>query len=366
MLKALHAEIGSASAPAAAKAPDAAAPLPAAPAGRHATIPSRRPSSRARCSTRRAPQRDLAHRVRSDRMRARLSGRRRLRAVPRNDPALADAVLRALGAPADFPIGGRTLARGSDRRRIARARARHAVPAVLLHHRRRAAEESAGAVGRRRPRRRRGDARCARGDRKVFRRPPGPRLSSRRSTRCSLGSIRSRRLRRCTRAASRSPSIPCATTGKRKRLGVASTFLAGRVEPGDKLRVYVQKAHAFGLPADPNTPIIMIGPGTGVAPFRAFLHERMATKAPGRNWLFFGHQKRDFDFFYEDEFSGMKNIGVLDAALARMARDNDEKFSREGPHAPGRPRACGPGSPTERTSTSAAMPSAWRRTSNAH
>ena len=67
--------------------------------------------------------------------------------------------------------------------------------------------------------------------------------------------------------------------GKRKRLGVASTFLADRVEPGDKLKVYVQKAHAFGLPADPATPIIMIGPGTGVAPFRAFLHERMATKA---------------------------------------------------------------------------------------
>jgi len=114
--------------------------------------------------------------------------------------------------------------------------------------------------------------------------------------------------------------------GKRKRLGVASTFLAGRVEPGDKLRVYVQKAHAFGLPADPNVPIIMIGPGTGVAPFRAFLHERMATKAPGRNWLFFGHQKRDFDFFYEDELSGMKNAGVLTRLSLAWSRDNTEKF----------------------------------------
>jgi sulfite reductase (NADPH) flavoprotein alpha-component len=114
--------------------------------------------------------------------------------------------------------------------------------------------------------------------------------------------------------------------GKRKRLGVASTFLAGRVAPGDKLRVYVQKAHAFALPADPNTAIIMIGPGTGVAPFRAFLHERMATKAPGRNWLFFGHQKRDFDFFYEDEFSGMKNAGVLTRLSLAWSRDNDEKF----------------------------------------
>ena len=68
---------------------------------------------------------------------------------------------------------------------------------------------------------------------------------------------------------------------KRTRLGVASTFLAGRVQPGDKIRVYVQKAQHFALPADPNVPIIMIGPGTGVAPFRAFLQERQAIKAPG-------------------------------------------------------------------------------------
>jgi sulfite reductase (NADPH) flavoprotein alpha-component len=88
--------------------------------------------------------------------------------------------------------------------------------------------------------------------------------------------------------------------GKRKRLGLASTFLAERINPGDQLGVYVQKAHGFGLPQDPNTPIIMIGPGTGIAPFRAFLHDRQATKAPGRNWLFFGHQRSDYDFFYAD------------------------------------------------------------------
>jgi sulfite reductase (NADPH) flavoprotein alpha-component len=116
------------------------------------------------------------------------------------------------------------------------------------------------------------------------------------------------------------------TVGKRSRHGVASTFLAGRVEPGSKLRVYVQKAQHFGLPADPSLPIVMIGPGTGVAPFRAFLHERMATKAPGRNWLFFGHQKRDFDFFYEDEFSGMKNAGVLTRLSLAWSRDGEEKF----------------------------------------
>src|SRR5262249_57332080 len=73
--------------------------------------------------------------------------------------------------------------------------------------------------------------------------------------------------------------------GKRTRLGVGSTYLADRVAKGDRIRAYVQKAQGFCLPTDPGVPIIMIGPGTGVAPFRAFLHERMATRAPGRNWL---------------------------------------------------------------------------------
>jgi sulfite reductase (NADPH) flavoprotein alpha-component len=116
------------------------------------------------------------------------------------------------------------------------------------------------------------------------------------------------------------------TIGKRKRLGVASTYLAERARPGDPTKVYVQKAHGFGLPRDPATPVIMVGPGTGVAPFRAFLHERMATKAPGRNWLFFGHQRRDCDFFYEDELAGMKAAGVLTRLSLAWSRDGDEKF----------------------------------------
>src|SRR5215469_13025731 len=98
---------------------------------------------------------------------------------------------------------------------------------------------------------------------------------------------------------------------KRKRLGVASTFLAERIQPGDEVRVYVQKAHGFALPKDPKTPIIMVGPGTGVAPFRAFLLDRRATGAPGKNWLFFGHQRSDCDFFYQDELSAMKTSGLL-------------------------------------------------------
>jgi sulfite reductase (NADPH) flavoprotein alpha-component len=116
------------------------------------------------------------------------------------------------------------------------------------------------------------------------------------------------------------------TIAKRPRLGVASTFLADRIAPGAKVKAYVQRAQHFGLPDDPATPIIMIGPGTGVAPFRAFLHERMATKASGRNWLFFGHQRRDHDFFYEDEFAGMKAAGVLNHLYLAWSRDDAEKF----------------------------------------
>jgi sulfite reductase (NADPH) flavoprotein alpha-component len=112
----------------------------------------------------------------------------------------------------------------------------------------------------------------------------------------------------------------------RTRLGVASTFLAGRVAPGDGLKVYVQKAQNFGLPADPAVPIIMIGPGTGIAPFRAFLQERMATKARGRNWLFFGHRHSAYDFFYEDELVGMKAAGLLTRLSLAWSRDSDQKI----------------------------------------
>ena len=114
--------------------------------------------------------------------------------------------------------------------------------------------------------------------------------------------------------------------GKRKRLGVASTFFAERIATGEALPVYVQRAHAFGLPKDPATPVIMVGPGTGVAPFRAFLLERQATKAPGRNWLFFGHQRSDYDFFYGDEFNALKASGVLTRLSLAWSRDGKQKF----------------------------------------
>jgi sulfite reductase (NADPH) flavoprotein alpha-component len=114
--------------------------------------------------------------------------------------------------------------------------------------------------------------------------------------------------------------------GKRDRVGVASTFLAERIAAGTKLKAYVQKSHGFALPSDPAMPIIMVGPGTGVAPFRAFLQERMATGASGRNWLFFGHQRSRCDFFYEEELAQMKTAGVLTRLTLAWSRDGDEKI----------------------------------------
>lgn len=114
--------------------------------------------------------------------------------------------------------------------------------------------------------------------------------------------------------------------GKRKRLGLASVFLAERIQPGDEVKVYIQKAHGFALPADASLPIIMIGPGTGVAPFRAFLHDRRATGATGKNWLFFGHQRSHCDFFYADELNAMKTSGLLTRLSLAWSRDGDKKF----------------------------------------
>lgn len=114
--------------------------------------------------------------------------------------------------------------------------------------------------------------------------------------------------------------------GKRKRLGIASTFLTERAKPGEPIKVYVQKAHNFGLPADPEKPTIMVGPGTGIAPFRAFLQERQATAAPGKNWLFFGHQRQATDFFYRDELNALKEAGVLTRLSLAWSRDGREKY----------------------------------------
>jgi sulfite reductase (NADPH) flavoprotein alpha-component len=246
---------------------------------------------------------------------------------PLNDPALADAIIRAIDAPPDFPIGGRTLRdvlidgvslspapdmlfqlisyiTGGERRLAAKALASGGDPDgdaetldVLA-----AIEKFSG----------------IRPDPEAFIEALDP-LQPR------LYSIASSLKTNPGRVALTVDAVRY-TVGKRGRVGVASTYLAERASSGDRIRVYVQKANGFGLPADPSVPIIMIGPGTGVAPFRAFLHERMATKARGRNWLFFGHQHHDYDFFYEDELAGMKHTGLLTRLSLAWSRDGESKF----------------------------------------
>jgi sulfite reductase (NADPH) flavoprotein alpha-component len=108
--------------------------------------------------------------------------------------------------------------------------------------------------------------------------------------------------------------------------GVASTFLSERLEMGSKTGVFVHKANHFRLPKDPNVPIIMVGPGTGIAPFRAFLEEREATNATGKNWLFFGDQKRANDFLYKDQVKEWIKSGLLTRFDAAFSRDQEAKI----------------------------------------
>ncbi|MBN8248872.1 MAG: sulfite reductase subunit alpha, partial [Verrucomicrobia bacterium] len=112
----------------------------------------------------------------------------------------------------------------------------------------------------------------------------------------------------------------------RSRKGVCSTWLADRVTPETPVPVFVQPSHGFRLPADPNLPVIMIGPGTGIAPFRAFLEERRATGAAGRNWLFFGDQRRACDFLYEPELTAWAGDGLLTRLDLAFSRDQAEKI----------------------------------------
>jgi sulfite reductase (NADPH) flavoprotein alpha-component len=245
---------------------------------------------------------------------------------PGNDPVLVDAVLAAIDAPPDFPILDRTLREvlagstslspapdilfelisyltGGDRRAKAKLLAKGGDP-----------DGDAAAL----------DVLAAlqkfpgiRPDPEAFieaLEPLQPRVYSISSShRCTPGRV------------SLTVDAVRYDIEARTRLGVCSTFLGGRIAPGDKIKVYVQKAQHFALPDDPERPIIMIGPGTGVAPFRAFLHERQASNAPGPNWLFFGHQRKDCDFFYEDEFLAMHAAGHLTRLSLAWSRDGNDK-----------------------------------------
>jgi sulfite reductase (NADPH) flavoprotein alpha-component len=242
---------------------------------------------------------------------------------PRNDPALAEAVRVALRAPPDFPVGGKPIREaliedyslglapdmlfelmsylvGGERRQKAKALAKGEDPdgdAATL--------DVLGALEKFAP---------VHPDPEAFAEclePLQPRLYSIAS--CPL-----------TTPGELHVTVDCVSydIAGRRRLGVASTFLADRLKPGARVKVYLQKAHAFALPKDGATPIVMVGPGTGVAPFRSFLWHRKATKATGRAWLLFGHQHEATDFFYRDELTAM----LADTTLTRLST----AWSRDG------------------------------------
>lgn len=112
----------------------------------------------------------------------------------------------------------------------------------------------------------------------------------------------------------------------RLRKGVCSTFLAERAAAPGSVPVFVHTAKHFRVPEDPAAKMIMVGPGTGVAPFRAFLQERAAYSASGANWLFFGEQQSSTDFFYQDEFEQLEKSGVLTRFSTAFSRDQEQKI----------------------------------------
>lgn len=111
----------------------------------------------------------------------------------------------------------------------------------------------------------------------------------------------------------------------RERHGVCSIFAAERIQSGDTLPIFVQQNDNFKLPANPDTPIIMVGPGTGVAPFRAFMQEREEIGAEGKSWLFFGDQHFVTDFLYQTEWQKWLKDGVLTKMDVAFSRDTEEK-----------------------------------------
>ncbi len=114
-------------------------------------------------------------------------------------------------------------------------------------------------------------------------------------------------------------------TNGRERNGVCSSFLSDRIEEGCKVDVFVTPNKHFKVPANPDAPLIMVGPGTGIAPFRAFIEERQATEAKGKNWLIFGDQHYLTDFLYQTEWQSYLEDGVLTKLDVAFSRDQAEK-----------------------------------------
>lgn len=111
----------------------------------------------------------------------------------------------------------------------------------------------------------------------------------------------------------------------RARAGGASSFLADRVEEDGEVRIFIEHNDNFRLPANPQTPVIMIGPGTGIAPFRAFMQQRAAEGAEGKNWLFFGNPHFTEDFLYQVEWQSYVKEGVLSRIDLAWSRDQQQK-----------------------------------------
>ena len=114
-------------------------------------------------------------------------------------------------------------------------------------------------------------------------------------------------------------------THGRQRKGVASTFLAERADHSVMVPLFFHSAKHFRLPEDGAVPVIMVGPGTGIAPFRAFLQDRKAAGATGKNWLFFGDQKAAYDYLYREELESLQSEGLLTRLDVAFSRDQDAK-----------------------------------------
>lgn len=115
------------------------------------------------------------------------------------------------------------------------------------------------------------------------------------------------------------------TVRERKRKGVASTLFSDRLSPGNPVKVFVHKSHGFTIPKSSQAPMIMVGPGTGIAPFMAFLQQREADRATGDNWLFFGDQKRSCDYLYQEQLESWKHTGLLKRLDLAFSRDSADK-----------------------------------------
>lgn len=246
--------------------------------------------------------------------------------LPRNDPALADAIIAAIDVPPDFPIAGEpfrqvliermslgtapdalfqfiSLLTGGERRKKAQALARGEDP-----------DGDAASL----------DVLAALHKFPGIRPDPEALIEVLEPLQPRLYSISSSPKANPGRVSLTVDTVRYASGG-RERLGVASTFLGNRLVPDGTLLVYVQKAHGFALPEDGGTPIIMVGPGTGVAPFRAFLQERMMAAASGPAWLFFGHQREACDHFYADEWQMLRSRGTLTNLSLAWSRDGAGK-----------------------------------------